>query len=359
MTKGFSFGRSKISSDGPCYVIAEIGHNHQGDVDTALQLIKAAAAMGANAVKFQKRDNRRLYTKAMYDKPYEHENSYGSTYGEHREFLEFGAEEYSALAKCAEENQVEFMCTPFDEQSVDFLEGFDVGAYKVASGDLTNTPLLEYIAKLKKPMFLSTGAASLDEVRIAYQTVAQYHDNVCLLHCTSGYPTEYNSLNLNGIRTLREEFPNAVVGYSGHDIGILAPVIAYMLGATVVEKHFTLNRAWKGTDHKFSLEPTGMHKMVRDLHRVDISLGDGKKEVQPFEVEARKKMGKSLYTTRALPAGTVLSEEHIVAKSPGDGVPPYRLHEFIGRQLACDLGEEAALAFEHLFAEENTKVSGN
>lgn len=352
MTKSFSFGRSTISDKGPCYVIAEIGHNHQGNLDTALQLIKAAAAMGANAVKFQKRDNRRLFTKAMYDKPYENENSYGSTYGEHRDYLEFGVEEYRAMIRCAEENHVEFMSTPFDEPSVDFLEELDVGAYKVASGDLTNTPLLEYIARLGKPMLISTGASSLDEIRIAYRTVAPHNDRICLLHCTAGYPTEYDSLNLKGITTLRTEFPDAIIGYSGHDIGILAPVIAYMLGAAVVEKHFTLNRAWKGTDHKFSLEPPGLHKMVRDLHRVDISLGDGVKEVQPFEADARKKMGKSLYAARPLLAGTVLTIDDIAVKSPGDGMPPYRMDEFLGRRLSCDLEEETPLAFEHLAAEE-------
>lgn len=359
MTKSFSFGRSTISDKGPCYVIAEIGHNHQGNLDTALQLIKAAAAMGANAVKFQKRDNRRLFTKAMYDKPYENENSYGSTYGEHRDYLEFGVEEYRSMMRCAGENNVEFMSTPFDEPSVDFLEDLGVGAYKVASGDLTNTPLLEYIAKLGKPMFISTGASSLEEIRIAYRTVVPHNDRVCLLHCTAGYPTEYDSLNLKGITTLRTEFPDAIIGYSGHDIGILAPVIAYMLGATVVEKHFTLNRAWKGTDHKFSLEPTGLHKMVRDLHRVDISLGDGVKEVQPFEADARRKMGKSLYAARALAAGTILTPEDIAVKSPGNGIPPYRMEEFLGRCLSRDLEEETPLAFEDLTVEKQSGTAGS
>ncbi len=346
--KSFTFGRSSVSQAGPCYVIAEIGHNHQGDLDTALRLIKAAAAMGAHCAKFQKRDNRRLYTKAMYNKPYENENSYGATYGEHREFLEFGADEYRVMMKCAADNGIEFMSTAFDEPSVDFLDELGVSAYKVASGDLTNTPLLDYMARRGKPIFVSTGAGNLEEVRRAHDAIRRHHDRLCLMHCTAGYPTEYENLNLRAIVTLKEQFPDAIIGYSGHDIGILAPVVAYMLGATVVEKHFTLNRAWKGTDHKFSLEPTGLHKMARDLHRVDISLGTGLKEMQAFERDARTKMGKSLYAARDLAAGTVLAREHIAPKSPGGGVPPYRLEEFIGRRLARDLKEEELLADEHL-----------
>lgn len=354
----FTFGRSRVSQAGPCYVIAEIGHNHQGNLETAFRMIKVAAAMGANAVKFQKRDNRRLYTKAMYDKPYENENSFGPTYGAHREFLEFGMEEYRALLRCADEHGVEFLATAFDEGSVDFLEELGVTAYKTASADVTNTPLLEQIARLGKPLFVSTGAATLDEVRLAYRAVTKHHDAVCLLHCTSGYPTEYENLNLRAIATFKEEFPNAVIGYSGHDTGILAPSVAYMLGATVVEKHFTLNRAWKGNDHKFSLEPTGLFKMLRDLRRIDIILGSGAKAVQDFEWEARVKMGKALYAARDLRAGTALRREDITLKSPGGGVPPYRLGEFVGKRLRRDVREEEPLTDEHLDDERGSATPG-
>ncbi len=201
------FGRSKISTEGPCYVIAEIGHNHQGNLDTALQMIEVAARCGVQAVKFQKRDNKSLFTKKFYNKPYENENSYGSTYGEHREFLEFGMEEYKILKRVAEENGLEFMATAFDFKSVDFLENLGVTSYKVASGDLTNIPLLTYIAKLKKPMFISTGAATLDEIRMAYDAVIKHNDQICLLHCIAGYPVDYEYLNLRFIETLRREFP--------------------------------------------------------------------------------------------------------------------------------------------------------
>ena len=344
--KTFSFGKSLVSEKGPCYFIAEIGHNHQGNLETALKMVKVAAACGVQAIKLQKRDNKSLYTKAFYNKPYDNENSYGATYGEHREFLEFGREEYLALMKCAEENNVEFMSTAFDFKSADFLEELGVTSFKIASADLINTPLLEYVAKFGKPMFVSTGACTLEEVRLAYETMMKYNDRICLLHCMAGYPTEYHDLNLNVIDVFKKEFPEAAIGYSGHDNGILASVIAYMLGATVVEKHFTLNRAWKGTDHKFSLEPEGLRKQVRDLRRVDMSLGSSKRIVYDIEVEPRKKMGKGIYASRALQAGAVLTMDDLVLKTPPNGLPPYRIAELIGRKLKSDLEEEGSLSLD-------------
>jgi N-acetylneuraminate synthase/sialic acid synthase len=352
--KQFSFGKSKVSQSGECFVIAEIGHNHQGNLKVALDMIKSAANCGVNAVKFQKRDNKTLYTKAMYNKPYDNENSFGLTYGEHREFIEFGWDEYVTLKKCAEENGVEFMCTAFDFNSVDFLEKLGITSYKVASGDITNTPLLKYIAKLKKPIFLSTGGATLEEIHIAYDSIRKHHDKLCLLHTTCTYPTDYVDLNLAAIQTLKKEFPDTVIGYSGHDNGILAAVIAYMLGATVVEKHFTINRSWKGTDHKFSLEPDGLRKQVRDLHRVNISMGDGKKILREIEIDAKTKMGKSVYTTKSLEKGHVLTSKDISIKSPGapgGGLVLYYFDRIIGKKLKLDLPEESMIYMEHL--EEN------
>ena len=343
--KTFNFGKSKVSTEGPCYVIAEIGHNHQGNLKVALDMIKTAANCGANAVKFQKRDNKTLYTKAMYNKPYDNENSFGLTYGEHREFLEFDWDEYVTLKKCAEENNVEFMCTAFDFNSVDFLEKLGINSYKVASGDANNIPLLEYIAKLKKPIFLSTGGATLEEIHLAYDAMKKYHDKICLLHTTCSYPTNYEDLNLSAIKTLKKEFPDAILGYSGHDNGILAAVIAHMLGATVVEKHFTINRAWKGTDHKFSLEPEGLRKQVRDLQRVNISIGDGKKILREIETDAKIKMGKSLYAAKKLKKGHILTAKDIAIKSPGvaGGLIPYFFNKIIGKKLKVDLEEESLI----------------
>lgn len=339
-----------ISEDSSCFIIAEIGHNHQGNVKVALDMIKSAAACGADAVKFQKRDNKALYTKALYEKIYDNEDSFGLTYGQHREFLEFGWEEYVILKKCAEDNGVEFMCTAFDFESVDFLEKLGINSYKLASGDLTNTPLLEYIAKLKKPIFLSTGASILREARMAYNAITKYHNQLCLLHTVCTYPAEYDQLNLRVIQTLKNEFPDAVIGYSGHDNGILASVIAYMLGARVVEKHFTINHSWKGTDHKFSLEPDGLRKQVRDLKRLDLMLGNSEKKVYDAEKNAKIKMGKSLYTKFTLPAGHILRKEDILVKSPAGGLEPYDLNKILGMRLKIKLAEESFILFEHLEA---------
>lgn len=346
--KKIHFGKSIVSDNGPCYIIAEIGHNHQGNLETALKLIQTAAANGANAVKFQKRDNKNLYTKAFYDKSYDNENSYGTTYGEHREFLEFGEKEYHQLKKCAAENNVEFMATAFDFKSADFLKKIGVTSYKIASSDVTNIPLLEYVARFKKPMFVSTGAATMDEIKLAYKTVTRFNKDLCIMHCVAGYPTEYHDLNLNFIEALKKEFPKAIIGYSGHDNGILAAVVAYMLGAAVVEKHFTLNHSWKGTDHKFSLEPEGLRKMVRDLRRIDVSLGNGKKVIHDFEVEAKKKMGKGIYTSRKLKAGALLKASDLCLKTPTNGTPPYMMSKLIGRRLKVDLPEESAVSLSNL-----------
>ena len=358
--KEIKFGRSLVSINRPCYVIAEIGHNHQGSLEKALQMIKIAAQCGADAVKFQKRNNKQLYTKAMYNKPYDNENSYGATYGEHREYLEFEWNEYVELKKCADQNNIEFMSTAFDFDSVDFLERLGITSYKFASADLTNIPLLKYAAQFKKPIFLSTGAATLEEIRLAYEAIRAYHNDICLLHCICGYPTEYEDLNLRVIETLIKEFPDAVIGYSGHDNGILASVLAYMLGAQVVEKHFTLNHAMKGTDHKFSLEPIGLQKQIRDLRRVDLALGEPIKRLWDYEISARDKMGKSIYTQRPLPAGHVLQKSDLLLKSPGGGLPPYKLDNVVGRQLAVALEEETQLAWEHMeyaFEDEKTNIS--
>ena len=345
---GFSFGISRVSEDGPCYVIAEIGHNHQGNLETALKMIRIAAECGVQAVKFQKRENKVLFTKALYDRPYDNENSYGSTYGLHRERLEFGKSEWEMLKKCAHDNNVELLATAFDFPSVDFMEELGITAYKVASGDVTNTPLLTYIAKLGKPMFISTGAATMDEVKIAYEAVLKYNHKICLLHCSAAYPARYEQLNLRVISTFKKEYPQAIIGYSGHDNGILGGVIASLLGAGVIEKHFTLDRSWKGTDHNFSLEPIGMRKQVRDLQRLRVALGDGKKMLNEFEKDARVKMGKGIYTRRTLPAGVTLTGDDLFLKSPGNGIPPYRINEVIGRKLRTDLGEEVLIVWDHL-----------
>ena len=348
MAGTFKIGRHEIGDAAPCYVIAEIGHNHQGSLERCKELFREAHAAGAHAVKLQKRDNRTLYTKAAYDRPYDNENSFGATYGEHREFLEFGEREYRELQAYAQELGVDFFSTAFDLTSADFLKGLDVPAYKIASGDLKSTPLLKHVAAFGKPIIVSTGGATIEDVQRAYDTIMPINSQLAILQCTAGYPAAFEELDLRVISTYRERFPEAVIGFSSHDNGIAMPVAAYMLGARIVEKHFTLNRAMKGTDHAFSLEPVGLRKMVRDLERTHKAMGNGVKKIYDSEKAPIVKMGKSLVVARDLPAGHVLRREDIVMKSPGGGIPPYELDKVLGQATLKPLHQDDFLTFEVL-----------
>ena len=341
-------GRHEIGDHTACYVIAEIGHNHQGSVQKARELFHEAKLAGAHAVKLQKRDNRGLYTRAAFNKPYDNENSFGATYGEHREFLEFGVKEYQELQQYARELDIDFFATAFDISSADFLTRLDVPAYKIASGDLKSTPLLKHVARAGKPVILSTGGALVDDVQRAYDTIMPMNPQLAILQCTAGYPAAFEELDLRVVEQYRERFAGAVIGYSGHDNGIAMPVAAYVLGARIVEKHFTLNRAMKGTDHAFSLEPVGLRKMVRDLERTYRALGDGAKKIHESEKAPIVKMGKSLVVARNLPPGHVLGPADIVMKSPGGGIPPYELDKVLGRMTLRALYEDDFLSFEVL-----------
>jgi N-acetylneuraminate synthase/sialic acid synthase len=337
-----------VHDDSDCYVIAEIGHNHQGSLEQAKKLFAMAKESGVDAVKLQKRDNRSLYTREFFNRAYDNEFSFGPTYGEHREALEFGRDEYIELKQYAGELGLTFFATAFDHASADFLAELDMPAYKIASGDLTNTPLLRHVAELGKPVIFSTGGGTLDDVRRAFETIAGINDQVAVLQCTAGYPAEWSELDLRVISTYRELFDGAVVGFSSHDNGIAMAVAAFVLGARIVEKHFTLNRALKGTDHAFSLEPQGLRKMVRDLRRARLALGDGNKTMYQSETAPILKMGKKIVAARNLDAGHVLTPEDLALKSPGDGLPPYEIEQVIGRTLRHPIAEEMPLTFELL-----------
>lgn len=348
MARSLTIDGVEITDDSDCYVIAEIGHNHQGDLEKCKDLFKAAAECGAQAVKLQKRDNRALFTKEMYDSAYNSENAYAETYGAHREALEFGKDEYVELQKYAKELGVTFFSTAFDHKSADFLADIDMPAYKIASGDLTNIPLIKYVAEIGKPMVLSTGGGTMEDAQRAYEAVMPINPNICIMQCTSGYPPEWTELNLRVIETFRQAFPDITIGFSAHDNGIAMPLVAYMLGARMIEKHFTLNRAWKGTDQAFSLEPTGLRKMIRDLERTRTALGDGKKRAYPSEAKPLFKMAKKLVAARDLPAGHTVTADDIGIKVPNDGIPPYEFDKLVGRKLKRPLKEDENYAFEDL-----------
>ena len=337
----------EIGDDQPCYVIAEIGHNHQGDLEQAKRLVDAARDCGANAVKLQKRSNRALYTREFYEQPYDNELSFGRTYGQHREALELGANDYRELMAHAHERGVTLFATAFDFESADLLAELDVPAFKFASGDLRNTPLQRHVAALGKPMLLSTGGGTMQDVERAVETIVPLNPQLCVLQCTAAYPADVEDLNLNVITTLRERFPDLVIGLSDHQNGIAMAVVAYMLGARVIEKHFTLDHALKGRDHAFALMPEGMRRLVRDLHRVPAALGDAEKRPLPIQADPLEKRGKKLVAARELELGHVLTPGDLAIKSPADGgLPPYELDRLVGRRLRRPIAFEDFVTFD-------------
>ncbi len=323
-----------------CFVIAEIGHNHKGSVDLAKKLFLSAKNCGASAVKLQKRSNKELYTNSFFNQPYNHRNSYGKTYGEHREFLELSEDEYKELIIYAKEIDIEFLCTPFDEESLIFLEKLNMPAYKIASADLINIPLQKKIAETDKPIFLSTGGGTFEDVRRAYENITKINKKLIILHCTASYPADIKDMNLNVIPELLKQYPDNTIGLSDHENGIDAASVAFMLGARVFEKHFTLNRADKGTDHSFSLEPQGLEKLIRNLNRIPMMLGDKEKKLLTSEEAPLKKMYKSIVSAGNFKKGHVLNYKSLAFKSPGGGLKPYEYEKLLNKKLKKDLSKD-------------------
>jgi N-acetylneuraminate synthase/sialic acid synthase len=242
---------------------------------------------------------------------------------------------------------VTLFATAFDFESADLLAELDVPAFKFASGDLRNTPLQRHVAAFGKPMFLSTGGGTMADIERAAETILPINDRLCILQCTAAYPADVEDLNLSVITTLRERFPQLVIGLSDHQNGIAMALVAYMLGARVIEKHFTLDHALKGRDHAFSLMPEGMRRLVRDLHRVPAALGSAEKRPLPIEADPLEKMGKKLVAARELELGHVLTPEDLAIKSPADGgLPPYELDRLVGRRLRRPVGAEDFVTFD-------------
>jgi sialic acid synthase len=340
-----------VNDDTDAFVIAEIGHNHQGSVEKAEQLLRMAARSGASAVKLQKRSNKSLFTRAMYDSSYTGRNSFGATYGEHRENLEFGRTEYAHLVGLANELGIVFFATAFDMESVDFLVDLNLPAVKIASGDLTNVPLLAYAAAAKRPLIVSTGGAEWDDVRRAVDTILPVNNQLALLQCTAAYPATPDMLNLSVIGTYRQEFAEVVVGLSGHDCDEESAVAAYALGGRIIEKHVTLDRTSPGSDHHFALEAEHLRALVDSLGRTRRMMGDPVKRRLPIESPALHKMAKKLVAARHLPAGQVLRETDLAIKSPGDGLAPYRLPEVVGRSLLTSIDADGDIRLADLSTE--------
>lgn len=327
----------RISNDDDCFLIAEIGHNHQGSLEKCITLFDAAKKAGASAVKLQKRDNKNLFTRKFFNEPYNCLNAYGPTYGLHREALELSIGDMQKLKEYAKKIGIIFFVTPFDINSADALMQLNVPAFKIASADIKNHHLIEHIASYKKPIILSTGGATLEEVRSAVNIVLKHHSMLAILQCTAVYPPKDEEINLTVIQTYLREFPNLVIGYSGHELGIAVPLAAFTLGARIIEKHFTLDKSLPGNDHKLSLTPDEFELLSKDLRKVHKALGNGNKSIYPSELSSIQKMGKKLVALKDLPSGHVIGPHDIAIKSPGDGLPPSSLNSIIGKRLKTSL----------------------
>lgn len=330
------------------FVIAEVGQNHQGDLDTAREYIRIFAFEGADAIKFQTRNNKYLFSKDAYEAGYGSENAFAETYGAHREKLELKLEWLPILKADCEEHGVKFMSTPFDEPSLEVLQQINVDILKVASFDLGNLPFLNRIGKAGKPVVMSIGGGKIDQIRSSVETLLAHHDQVAILHCVSEYPCEYNRLGLDNIEVLIKEFPNCIIGSSDHFNGTLSGPVAYMKGARVFEKHVTLNRAWKGTDHSFALEPDGFRKFVRDIKRVRAMMPQ--KPIDEIGGEqVFKKLGKSIIAFSDLKAGEQLTHEKLSGRIfNAQYIPVRESNKVLGRTLKRDIAKGEAIQYSDL-----------
>jgi len=278
-------GDALVGDGHPCFVIAEIGINHNGDVETAKRLIDVAVEAKCNAVKFQKRTIEVVYSAEELARP--RESPFGNTNGDLKYGLEFGLDEYKAIDQYCMEKEIPWLASCWDEQSVDFISQFDVPCYKIASASLTDDGLLRHTRAKGKPVFLSTGMSILEQVDHAVELLGK--EELVVLHSCSTYPAYYEELNLRVIPMLAQRY-NIPIGYSGHETGLPSSVAAVALGASIVERHITLDRSMWGSDHAASLEPNGITRLVRDIRLIEISMGDGVKRVIEREVPIMKKL---------------------------------------------------------------------
>lgn len=330
---------SKQELGDTAFVIAEIGQNHQGDLDIAREYIRIFAFEGADAVKFQTRDNKYLFSRDAYEASYPSENAFAETYGLHREKLELKPEWLPILKADCVKYGVKFMSTPFDEPSLEVLKQIDVDILKIASFDLGNLPLIHRIASLGKPVVMSVGGGKIDQIRSSVEALLSHHDEVAILHCVSEYPCEYNRLGLDNIELLIREFPDCVIGSSDHFNGTLSGPVAYLKGARVFEKHVTLNRAWKGTDHSFALEPEGFRKFVRDIKRVGHMLPSKPNDDLGNEY-VFKKLGKSLVAYVDIQSGEKLTLQNLSGRIFNKQYIPVReSNQVIGRIAKRDIAQ--------------------
>ncbi|KAI3350330.1 N-acetylneuraminate synthase [Clostridium botulinum] len=336
-----------INSD-RCFIIAEAGVNHNGDINIAKKLIDIACEAGVDAIKFQTFKSEDLVTKNAPKANYQKQTTRSGNQYDMLRKLELSYDEHFILKQYCSRKGIVFISTPFDFKSVNLLEKLDIPLYKISSGDLTNIPLLKYIAKLNKPMIVSTGMSNLGEVESAVDAIKECGNNkISLLHCTSNYPTEYKDVNLNAMITLKNAF-QFPIGYSDHTIGVEISIAAVAMGAKFIEKHFTLDKSMEGPDHKASLDPEELKQMVNSIRNVENGLGNGIKRCNENEKNIRAIVRKSIVANSDIKKGTSISYENIGFKRPGTGISPCFVNEFIGKVAIEDINSDEFISFNNV-----------
>ena len=328
------------------FIIAEIGVNHNGSIELAKNMIKSASRCGVDAVKFQTFRSEDLVTENAKTADYQQKNANESSQLEMLKKLELTFEDFKELKDYASKCNVMFISSPFDINSVDLLENLNVSLYKLGSGELNNFELIDYVQKTNKPMILSTGMATLDEIKETYDFI-ENKENLIILHCITGYPTSFEEANLNFIKTLQSEF-DVPIGFSDHSPGIELPIAAVALGACVVEKHFTLDKTLEGPDHKASLNPVEFKTMVDAIRNVEVAMGDGVRKFSENELEIKKIARKSIILNEDISEGIRIEKKMLAIKRPGTGIAPKYINQVIGRKVNQDLNKNAVLKWEHL-----------
>lgn len=335
-----------IGKNLPCYIIAEIGVNHNGDSDLAKKLIDASVECGVDAVKFQKRDLESLYRKDALDNPNSESQGFEILLGELKE-IELSKKDYFEIVDYCKKKQITFLCTPWDPVSVDFLEELKTPAYKIASGDMTNLPLINYIAKTKKPMIISTGMSTLEEVDRMISFVKLKNVPFVILHTNSTYPSPVESLNLNLIPLYFQKF-DILVGFSGHETGIIGSLTAANMGSVIIERHITLDKTMKGLDHSSSLEPNEFKNLIDQIRLSEKAKGKAIKKMTRAEVLQREVVSKSLISTEDMDIDTVFSEENIEVKGPERGLSAQFYYDIIGKNAKRKIKKDEYLLDEDL-----------
>jgi N-acetylneuraminate synthase/N,N'-diacetyllegionaminate synthase len=337
-----------IGDGKPCFVIAEAGVNHNGDVELGKKLIEAAKFAGADAVKFQAFRAERLASSGARKATYQNTVAGDDSQLEMLRKLELTEDEFRVLSNHSRKKGVVFLSSAFDFESADLLDRLGVVAYKMGSGELTNLPLLRYIGGKGRPVILSSGMSTMEEVEEALEAVKGAGcDRIVLLHCVSSYPTRAEDANLRVIRTLRDRF-GVLVGFSDHTLSLVIPAASVALGAVIVEKHLTLDHNLPGPDHGMSLEPDEFNEMVKNIREVEASLGDGVKRVTESEKGVREVARRSVVAVVDIPAGTSITREMLDIKRPGTGIEPKRIDEVVGKRAKRLIKRDELIAWDSL-----------